>query len=105
MNNFLLIIASFLVLVLCALFAVPPLINWNDYRGTFELEASKILSREVRVRGPVHVRLLPVPYVSFEKVRIADTAGVPGSFVRAERFKMWLAAPPASPRCHRSPSG
>lgn len=94
MNNFLLTIAAFLVLILAALFGVPPLINWNDYRGAFEEEASRLLDREVRVRGEVSVRILPIPHVSFEKVRIADAPGVPGSFARAERFKMWLSVPP-----------
>lgn len=94
MNNLLLIIAAFLVFVLTALFAVPPLVNWNDFRGVFEEEASRLLDREVRVRGEVAVRILPVPYVSFEQVRIADAPGVPGSFARAERFKMWLSVPP-----------
>lgn len=94
MNNFLLFIAALLVLVLTALFAVPPMINWNDFRGAFEEEASRLLDREVRVRGDVSVRFLPVPYVSFEKVRIADAPGVPGSFARAEKFKMWLSVPP-----------
>ena len=32
MNNFLLLIAAILVLILTALFAVPPMINWNDFR-------------------------------------------------------------------------
>lgn len=94
MNNFLLTIAAFLVLILAALFGVPPLINWNDYRGAFEEEASRLLDREVRVRGEVSVRILPIPHVSFEKVRIADAPGVPGSFARVERFKMWLSVPP-----------
>ena len=94
MNNFLLTIAAFLVLILAVLFAVPPLINWNDYRGAFEEEASRLLDREVRVRGDVSVRILPIPHVNFEKVRIADAPGVPGSFARAERFKMWLSVPP-----------
>ncbi len=94
MNNFLLFIAALLVLVLTALFAVPPMINWNDFRGAFEEEASRLLDREVRVRGDVSVRILPVPHVSFEKVRIADAPGVPGSFARAEKFKMWLSVPP-----------
>lgn len=94
MNNFLLFIAGLLVAVLTALFAIPPMINWNDFRGTFEEEASRLLDREVRVRGDVSVRILPVPYVSFEKVRIADAPGVPGSFARADQFKMWLSVPP-----------
>ena len=72
MNSVLLWIGSLLVLVLGALFAVPHFVNWSLYRGTFEEEASRALGREVRVSGPVTLRVLPVPYLTFEKVRISD---------------------------------
>jgi uncharacterized protein involved in outer membrane biogenesis len=94
MNNFLLTLAAIFVFVLSALFAVPPFIDWNAYRGTFEEEVSRLLDREVRVQGRVSVSVLPVPFVSFEKVRIADQTGIAGSFIRAEQFKMWLSVPP-----------
>ncbi len=61
MNNFLLTVAGILVFILASLFAAPPLINWNDYRGVFEEEASRLLDREVRVRGKVKLRILPTP--------------------------------------------
>ena len=47
MNNFLLFIAAVLVLVLTALFAVPPMVNWNDFRGAFEEEARHPLTKSV----------------------------------------------------------
>lgn len=88
MNNVLLWIGGVLVVVLCALFAVPHFVNWNLYRGAFEEEASRLLARDVRVAGGVSVRFLPVPYVSFEKVRIGEaTVVAPGEAARdgAER--------------------
>lgn len=94
MNNLLMWVAGLLALVLCALFAVPPLIDWNQYRGVFEEEVSRLLGREVRVGGRVSLRILPVPYVGFEKVRIADAPGIPGTFMRAERFTVLLSVPP-----------
>jgi uncharacterized protein involved in outer membrane biogenesis len=95
MNNGLLYIAGLISLALAALFAVPYFIDWNGYRGVFEEEATRILGREVRVGGDVHVRLLPAPYVSFEKLRIADPSGATGEpFYRAESFTMRLTAPP-----------
>ncbi|MCB1510910.1 MAG: AsmA family protein [Hyphomicrobiaceae bacterium] len=94
MNNFLLTLAGLLLAVLCALFAVPPLIDWNQYRGVFEEEVSRFLGREVRVGGDVRLRILPVPYVGFDRVHIADAPGVSGPFVQAGRFTMWLAVPP-----------
>jgi len=93
MNNGLLFFGGLLVLVLSALFAVPTLVDWNGYRGVFEEEASKVLGRDVRVGGSVNLRLLPAPYVQFDKVRIANVSGQTGEpFVRADSFKMWLSA-------------
>ncbi|MEM6499247.1 MAG: AsmA family protein, partial [Pseudomonadota bacterium] len=94
MNNLLLWVAGLLVAGFAALFAVPPLVDWNQFRGVFEEEASRLLGREVRVGGSVNLRILPVPYVSFEKVSISDAPGLPGAFLRAERFTMLLSAPP-----------
>ena len=94
MNNGLLFFGGLLVLVLSALFAVPNFVDWNGYRGVFEEEASKVLGREVRVGGSVNLKLLPAPYVRFEKVRIANARGQTGEpFVRADSFTMWLSGP------------
>ena len=95
LNNALLYLGGFLAVVLAALFAVPNFIDWNGYRGVFEEEASKVLGRDVRVGGAVNLRLLPTPYVRFDKVRLADTTGQTGEpFVRVESFTMRLAVTP-----------
>ncbi len=95
MNNFLLWIGGLLVAVLAALFAVPHFVDWTSYRGVFEEEASRILGRELRVAGAVNLRLLPSPYVRFEKVRLADAAGRTGEpFFRADDFTLWLSPAP-----------
>jgi uncharacterized protein involved in outer membrane biogenesis len=92
MNNFLLWLGGLLVVLLGALFAVPHFIDWNGYRGAFEEEASRILGREVRVAGRVNLRILPTPFVRFEKVRLSDAEGVTGEpFFRADDFTLWLA--------------
>ena len=95
MNNGLLYLGGFLALVLATLFGAPYVIDWNGYRGVFEEEASKVLGRDVRVGGAVNVRFLPMPFVSFEKVRLADTTGQTGEpFIRADSFTMRLAVSP-----------
>ncbi|HXF55137.1 MAG TPA: AsmA family protein [Hyphomicrobiaceae bacterium] len=95
MNSVLLWLGGLLVAALALLFAVPHAIDWNAYRGVFEEEASRLLGREVRVGGEVNLRLLPMPYVRFEKVRIAEADGSLGEpFFRAEAFTLWLAVPP-----------
>jgi uncharacterized protein involved in outer membrane biogenesis len=91
MNRVLLAIGGLLVGLFALLFAAPALVDWNRYRGIFEEEATRLLGREVRVGGRVNLRLLPVPYVQFEQVRIADTAGSVGRpLFMAEDFTVWL---------------
>ena len=88
-------IGGIVLAVLSALLIIPHLVDWNRYRGTFEEEASRALGREVRVGGGVNLRLLPSPYVRFERIRISDTAGTLGEpFFRAEGFTMGLAITP-----------
>lgn len=95
MSNGLLYIAGLIVLVLAALFAGPYFVDWNGYRGVFEEEATRILGRRVRVGGNVNVRLLPEPYVSFDKLKIADPTSTTGdAFFSAESFTMKLSVPP-----------
>jgi uncharacterized protein involved in outer membrane biogenesis len=95
MNNALLYFGGFLITALAVLFAVPHFVDWNSYRGVFEEEATRVLGREVRVGGAVNLRLLPAPYVSFEKLRIADSSDDGGnSIIRVDSFTMWLSVPP-----------
>lgn len=95
MNNVLLMLGAILVGVLAALVAVPMVIDWNGYRGVFEEEASRLLGRDVRLGGGVNVRVLPVPYVRFEKLRIADTSSTGGDpLFRAESVTMRLSIAP-----------
>ena len=95
MNNALLYLGGLLIAALALLFAAPRFIDWNSYRGVFEEEASRILGREVRVGGAVNLSLLPAPYVSFERLRIADTSDQgASSIIRVESFTMRLSVPP-----------
>jgi len=93
MNRVLLIIGGLLVGLLSALFLVPVFVDWTRYRGVFEEEATRLLGRAVRVDGHVNLRLLPVPYVRFERIRIADTRAAVGEpLFRADDFTIWLSA-------------
>lgn len=95
MNSLLLWIGGLLVAVLALLFGAPYVIDWNAYRGVFEEEATRVLGRDVRVGGTVNLRLLPSPYVRFEKVRISDAGAALGEpFFRAEAFTLWLSPTP-----------
>ncbi|MGD9785990.1 MAG: AsmA family protein [Hyphomicrobiaceae bacterium] len=95
MNSLVMWVGGLLAALFAALFAVPMFIDWNGYRGVFEEEVSRILGRDVRVGGDVNLRLLPTPYLRFEKVRVADVR--PGSgnpLFRAESLTVWLSVPP-----------
>lgn len=95
MSNWLAYLGGAIVALLAALFAVPAMIDWNGYRGVFEEEATRVLGRDVRLGGNVNLRLLPAPYVSFEKMRISDPESQTGEpLFRAESFTMWLAISP-----------
>lgn len=95
MNNFLIGLAVFVITLAAALFAVPYAVDWNSYRGLFEEEASRMLGREVRVGGAVNLHLLPTPYVSLERVRIANTSeALQEPFFRTESLTIKLAVPP-----------
>ena len=91
MNSFLLAFTAVLILVLSALFAAPLFIDWNDYRPVFETQASKILGRDVKVGGKVHLVLLPAPELRFDAVKVA---GDHGSFdqplLEARSIEAWL---------------
>jgi uncharacterized protein involved in outer membrane biogenesis len=50
---------------------VPYFIDWSTYKADFEREASRVLGREVVVRGDARARLLPLPSVTFTDVEVA----------------------------------
>ena len=54
MQTTLLIIAIALILALVAALVGPAFVNWNNHRGFFETEASRLIGL-----GPVSDRLLP----------------------------------------------
>lgn len=70
MGRIFVIVGGFLVLLLTAALVVPPFINWTGYRADFEREASRIMGREVHVRGTANARLLPFPSVTFSDVYV-----------------------------------
>jgi hypothetical protein len=95
MRRVLLILGVLVVAVLAALFIVPATIDWDRYRGTIEEEASRLAGREVRIGGRINVRLLPVPYIHIERLRVADTTAAIGEpLFKAEAVTVLLALSP-----------
>jgi hypothetical protein len=90
-NSLLLTLTAVLILVLSALFAAPLFIDWNDYRPVFETQVTKLLGREVKVGGEVHLVLLPAPELKFDDVKVADQEGrLERPFLEARSLKAWL---------------
>ena len=63
-------IAIALILALVTALIGPYFVNWNDHRAFFEAEASRLAGLNVRVSGPIAVRVLPVPSVSLGDIAI-----------------------------------
>ncbi len=104
MNSFLLTITACIVMLFGALYIAPNYIEWNEYRDVFEDQASRVVGREVKVEGNVKLKLLPAPYLEFQKVTILDKNRAQGYearlnprktlFAKVNSFKLWLAIPP-----------
>jgi hypothetical protein len=75
-----------IVLALTAALVVPYFVDWTTYRAEFEREASRILGRDVEVRGQATARLLPFPSVSFTDVRVTGPTGE--TLMTADTFSM-----------------
>ncbi len=91
MNSILLALTAVLIVVLSALFAAPYVVDWNAYRPVFETQASKLLGRDVKVHGNVHLVLLPAPQLRFDDVRVADSKGAfDRPFLEASSIEAWL---------------
>jgi uncharacterized protein involved in outer membrane biogenesis len=90
-NSLLLTLTALLILVLSALFAAPLFIDWNDYRSVFETQATKLLGRDVKVGGKVHLILLPAPELKFDDIKVADQDGrLDRPFLEAHSLEAWL---------------
>ncbi len=87
-------LATLVILVLGGAFAVPYLVDWNDYRDVFETQASRLIGRKVDVLGNVSLTILPVPQIAFQNVRIADEAGnFDAALAQVQSFDMMLSLP------------
>lgn len=95
MSRFLISVGATLACVLAALFFLPQFVNWNHFRSAFEEEASRLLARDVHVGGEVNLRLLPTPYIRFDRVRVAGTkGGAEEPLLKADEFTIRLAVAP-----------
>ena len=71
---------------LAAAWLLPPLLDWNNYRDSIAALASDRLGREVRIAGPVSLKLLPAPVLTAAGVSLTDAGD--GIVVRAAQLRL-----------------
>jgi AsmA-like C-terminal region/AsmA family len=81
-----------LILVLVTALVGPLFVDWGRYRETFETEITRLTRSDVRIGGPIDVRLLPVPTLRLQQIEIGQPDG--HTQVRAESLRVELALGP-----------
>src|SRR3984893_7909649 len=78
-----------LILVLVTALVGPLFVDWGRYRNTFETEISRLTGLDVRIAGPVDVRLLPTPTLKLQQIALGRPDGA--ARVRAQALRIELA--------------
>ncbi len=78
MQNLLLTIAGAIILAVAAAFAAPFVVDWSQWRSTFEAQAARTLGAPVVIRGPIDAQILPTPRVVLRDVSIGLDGGGTG---------------------------
>ena len=81
------IIGCLIVAVLFTALIAPYFVNWQNHKGTFEREVSRILGQPVRVLGDPNLRILPLPTVSFNGLEVGKNPDGT-ALMTVERFTM-----------------
>ena len=63
-------LGSVVVIALFAALIAPYFIDWDEFTSEFEAQASRVIGQEVKVGGKTNLRLLPLPYLSFEDLQV-----------------------------------
>jgi len=63
-------LGSLVVVLLFAALIAPYFIDWDEFTNEFEIQASRVVGQEVKVGGKTNLRLLPLPYLSFEDLQV-----------------------------------
>jgi uncharacterized protein involved in outer membrane biogenesis len=63
-----------IIVALVAALVGPIFVDWSQYRGVIESEASQMVGAPVRISGAIDVRLLPTPSLKLSDVQIGPAA-------------------------------
>ena len=89
------VIGILFVLAIGAVFALPSLIDWNDYKDEMTGWSERTLGRRIDIAGDVHVAILPTPALMAENVRLANVEGAADpDMVSLERVEVRIAFMP-----------
>src|SRR5215471_216689 len=89
MQRALLSAAIALILVLVTALVGPLFVDWGRYRNTFETEISRLTRLDVRIGGPIDVRLLPTPTLTLREIALGRPDE--SARIRAEALRIELA--------------
>jgi hypothetical protein len=70
-------LAIAIILALVAALVAPLVVDWNQFRTTFENEASRLTGLSVRVTGTIDARILPTPRIKLRNVEIGEAGREP----------------------------
>ncbi len=79
MQGILIALATAITLAIAGAFAAPFVVDWNDWRGTFERELGVALGMSVSIRGPIDAEILPAPRMVLRDVTLGDAASSGGA--------------------------
>ncbi len=63
-------LGSLVVIALFSALIAPYFIDWDEFTSEFEAQASRVVGQEVKVGGKTNLRLLPLPFLSFEDLQV-----------------------------------
>jgi uncharacterized protein involved in outer membrane biogenesis/Flp pilus assembly protein TadD len=78
-----------MILVLVTALIGPLFVDWGRYRDTFETEISRLTRSNVRIGGPIDVRILPTPTLKLQQIAMGRSDGP--AMVRVETLRIELA--------------
>ncbi|MBV9971480.1 MAG: AsmA family protein, partial [Xanthobacteraceae bacterium] len=87
MQTALLGVAIAIILALVTALVGPLFVDWGRFRDAFEAKAARVTGLEVKIDGPIEVRLLPTPTVKLQAIE----AGRAGEVVRARSMQIEFA--------------
>ena len=91
MRDLLTIVASIVILILTLALVGPWLVNWTGQRTWVESELSRMTGARVRVAGAIDLKLLPIPRLELQGVRLSS-AGEDGPALDVASVRLELAA-------------